>query len=42
MTKKNVESAYAKSFGVASAERPKSNVQRERHSAAAGDAGNAV
>ena len=31
MTKKNVEPAYAKSFGVASAERPKSNVQRNYH-----------
>src|SRR5678816_2052405 len=29
--KKNVEPAYAKSFGVASAERPTSNVQRKRH-----------
>jgi hypothetical protein len=35
MTKKNVEPAYAKSFGVASAERPTSNVQRNYH---AGDA----
>ncbi len=29
--KMNVESAYAKSFGVASAERPTSNVQRKYH-----------
>src|SRR5437773_11106585 len=31
VTKKNVEPAYAKSFGVASAERPISNVQRKYH-----------
>ena len=40
--KKNVEPAYAKSLGVASAERPTSNVQRKRHSADARDAGNAI
>jgi hypothetical protein len=28
---KNVEPAYAKSFGVASAERPTSNIQRKYH-----------